>query len=480
MKSAPVKYDLVDSEAGNSAYVFDFDDTSGPWLLFLPSCMTVGFMTYVSAILGLLIGAIMSESSVQKTWVECFKATDSPTLDYSCWFKVIGFPGMIWIKALRCLVMPLMVAMMITLPEKLNEIGKIGMRLVILLFLTSFVASMEGLFWAFLLKPGEGLEYGNESMDLKGEKISELESFLKFFELFVPDNIIQTMYRTDILAIISVCTLYGFQICACPEELKRPILNMAKAILRSTLGVLSIVMWFTPIAMFSLISYNLAKTADFWNLIQLVGKYATCQLLGQFFHTFIFYFSFYFFSTGKNPFVYMWRIQDAPVAAIITSSSLATMPVTIRVNKEVGNSELLVQFTIPLGAGMNMDGTALGFPIMVLFTAQMYNVELSFAKQFLIALLSLMCSLGTAPIPNAGLVFLTMLFTAADIPREAQSLGYGLISTIEWMVDRIATAQNVTSDSFLCGILNHYYNGHSGCLSCFLKRFFSTEMESKL
>jgi len=232
-------------------------------------------------------------------------------------------------------------------------------------------------------------------------------------------------------------------------------------------------MWFTPIAMCSLIAYNLAMTDDLWSIFNALGKYVGCQLLGQFVHLTGFYFTFYFLATWKNPLKYFWCIKAAPITAIITSSSAATMPVTLRVNKEAKNDDALVQFCIPLGAGMNMDGTSLGFPIMVMFTAQMAkDFELSSAAQFRIAIMSMVCSLGTAPVPNAGLVFLTMLYTTADIPEASQSMGYALIASVDWLIDRVETAQNVTSDSFICGILSHYYKtDNSGCLHFFMKGF---------
>merc|ERR550534_3573211 len=306
--------------------------------------------------------------------------------------------------------------------------------------------------------------------------ISELESFLNIFDLFVPSNIVDAMNGGDILAIIAVFLVYGIEIQKCPERWRRPVININKAILRSTLALLVKVMWWTPIAMFSLISYNLATTDDLWTVFEALGKYVGCQLLGQFVHLTVFYFSFYFLATGKNPVVYFWAIKDAPITAFITSSSAATMPVTLRVNKEVKNDDALVKFCIPLGAGMNMDGTSLGFPIMVMFTAQMTaNFELSSARQFTIAILSMVCSMGAAPVPNAGLVFLTMLYSTAGIPLGAQGLGYALISAVDWLIDRVETAQNVTSDSFLCGILSHYSGeGNSGCLRFLLKDLSNT------
>jgi len=454
------------------------EDLTGPWCSCLPTFFSMGWATTVLAILGVAFGAATYEANVQNNWMKCYQSSDeSEKFDKSCWLELMIFPGNLWIRALKCLIVPLMTTMMLILPEKVNNIGKVGTRLLCMLVFTSFVAAMEGLIWASIFQPGEGVNLDG-SKDLATDKISEFESFLNIFELFIPSNIIEAMYGGDILAIIAVFLLYGIEIQKCPDVWKDPVLNVSKGILRATLALLVHVMWFTPIAMFSLISYNLATTEDLWNIFEALGKYVGCQLLGQFVHLTCFYFGFYYFATGKNPLKYFISIMSAPITALITSSSAATMPVTLRVNKEAGNNEDLVKFCIPLGAGMNMDGTSLGFPIMVMFTAQMADgFELSTATQFTIAILAMVCSLGTAPVPNAGLVFLTMLYGSAKIPDDTQKLGYALISAVDWLVDRVETAQNVTSDSFLCGILSHYYGTYNGgCLSMFMKDLQDVEV----
>jgi len=445
------------------------DDMSGPWLNCLPTCLSMGWMTALFAVLGMVVGFSMFEANVQENWMNCYASTSSTVYDKSCWLELAAFPGNLWIRALKCLVVPLMMSMMITIPERLSNIGQVGSRLLCLLVFTSFCAAMEGLTWAWIFSPGKGVDRETSQANLSNDKISELESFLNIVDLFVPSNIVDAMYGSDILAIIAVFLVYGIEIQKCPETWKRPVVDINKAILRATLNLLIKVMWWTPIAMFSLIAYNIATTEDLWEIFEALGKYVGCQLLGQFIHLTCFYFSFYFLATGKNPVRYFWSIKDAPITALITSSSAATMPVTLRVNKEAGNNVDLVKFCIPLGAGMNMDGTSLGFPIMVIFTAQLSNFELSSARQFTIAILSMVCSMGAAPVPNAGLVFLTMLYTTAAIPESAQGLGYALIFAVDWLIDRVETAQNVTSDSFLCGILSHYYaTANSGCLNFLL------------
>jgi len=450
----------------------EFDnDLSGPWCACCPGFFSMGWATTLLAFLGVAFGAATYEANVREKWVMCYSSTSEDKFDKSCWLELMAFPGNLWIRALKCLIVPLMATMMIILPEKVNNVGKVGIRLLCMLVFTSFVAAMEGLIWAWIFQPGKDVNIQLEEEDLAEDNISEFESILNIFELFIPSNIVKAMYGGDILAIITIFLLYGIQIQRCPTYWKDPVLSISKAILRSTLGLLFHVMWFTPIAMFSLICYNLATMKDLWNIFEALGKYVGCQLLGQFVHLTGFYFGFFFLATGRDPLRYFLSIKDAPITALITSSSAATMPVTLRVNKEAGNNEDLVKFCIPLGAGMNTDGTSLGFPIMVMFTAQMAEgFELSSSAQFTTAILAMVCSMGAAPVPNAGLVFLTMLYTSAGVPTKAQGLGYALISAVDWLIDRVETAQNVTSDSFLCGILTHYYGTNNvGCLSPFMK-----------
>jgi len=448
---------------------------TGPWLDCLPTCLSMGWMTTVFAILGFLFGATMYEANVQKNWLNCYADTRSTSHDKSCYLELMAFPGNLWIRVLKCLVVPLMMSMMITLPERLSSVGQVGSRLLCVLFFTSFCASMQGLVWSWIFSPGSGIDRQLEIEPLSDDKISELESLLNIIDLFVPSNIVASMAGDDIVAVIAVFLVYGIEIGKCPKTWKRPVVNISKAILRATLALLIKVMWWTPIAMFSLISYNLATTEDLWNIFEALGKYVACQLIGQFVHLTCFYFIFYYLATGKSPVRYFWAIKDAPITAFITSSSAATMPVTMRVNKEVRNNDALVELCIPLGAGMNMDGTSLGFPIMVMFTAQMANFEVSGGRQLTIAILSMACSMGTAPVPNSSLVFLTMLYSTAGIPDEAQGLGYALISAVDWLIDRVETAQNVTSDSFICGILSHYYGtSKPGCLSFIMRGLVET------
>merc|ERR1719433_740595 len=303
--------------------------------------------------------------------------------------------------------------------------------------------------------------------------VSELESFLNIGTKAVPVNIVEAMANLGVLGIITFFLTFGYFLeYDCPDEWKSPIINSARGFLRASLNVLMMLMWFMPIAMFSLLAYNMMKT-DLKYVANTVALYLTAQLVGQFIHLVGFYFLFFFLMTQRNPVRFYSNIFRAPFTAFLTSSSAATLPVTLQANKMERKDDYfakqVVEFVCPLGAALNMDGTSLGFPIAVLMTAQVgvaleqFNQDdISFGNQLLVALLAMVCSLGTAPIPNAGLVYLTMLFEAADIKDEQlQGMGIAIFMIVDWIVDRAETAQNVSCDSFISAIIAYspYFAG---------------------
>merc|ERR1719373_1224008 len=214
--------------------------------------------------------------------------------------------------------------------------------------------------------------------------------------------------------------------------------------------------------MFSLVASNLAKIDNktYTSVLEGIGMYVVTETVGQLVPMFVFYPIFGYLTTiGKNNggffggWKYFYKVFQAPLTAFATSSSAATMPVTLAVckDKDRGNiSGQSADFTVPLGAAINMDGTGLGFPVMVCFVAQAYNQDLGFGQMLLVAIIAVVCSIGTAPIPNAGIVYITMLMAATNDPLlahdEVIGTGMTLIIIMDWFVDRVETAQNVWSD----------------------------------
>merc|ERR1712129_464071 len=213
------------------------------------------------------------------------------------------------------------------------------------------------------------------------------------------------------------------------------------------------VIWFTPIGMGSLVCVKLATTENLADLLSALGIYLLTVIIGHTIHVFGLYPTIFWLTTRGNGWKWFAKIWQAPWLALATSSSAATLPRSLQVARDAGVRQQSYQFILPLGAAINMDGTALGFPIMIALIAQLNEVSLDVGTVFTIMVLSVVISVGTAPIPNAGMVYLTMLFEAAGMGEYAGE-GIATIFVLDWIVDRIETAVNVTSDQFVCKIID--------------------------
>lgn len=396
--------------------------------------------------------------------------------------------------AIKLCITPLIAPLMFLFPSKINALGTLGQQVAVLLVFTSSVAALEGLTWVHIFNPGAAVSsdsaagaQSTAAAKTASASVSEVDVLLAIPKKFVPKNFVGSMSSSDVIGMVMFFLTWGYHFEKCPTEWKMPAYNAAKAFLRATINILCLVMWATPFAMFSFISYNLMAIDDIGDIMKTVGAYVACQLTAQFFHMFGFYCIFYYLMTGSNPLVFLNRIKMAPYTAFLLSSSAGTLPVTLAANKaekavDDTIGQKVVEFVVSLGATINMDGTSCGFPVMVLWVDQMgrqmsddncggtipltdaacqfYTPGMNFGDMLMVCLLAMMSSIGTAPIPNAGLVYVVMLMEAGGIVNpELQSFGLGLIYMFDWLVDRVETAQNVTSDSFISKILAHHAAG---------------------
>eukprot|EP01084_Bolivina_argentea_P139351 245164_1 len=382
--------------------------------------------------------------------------TVEPTLSDE-WEKIIAFPGTLWVNALKLLVLPLIILMMVVLPSRVDEIGWIGKRAVPLYLFTSTCAAIQGTIWAWIIQPGAHGEKPEDldPKDISGD-ISELDAFLNIFTVnMVPKNIVKAMSDLTILGVILFFLTIGIL-------LRRPsvkpierdtVLHFSRAVLRCCMMAVVWVIWFTPIGMGSLVCIKIASTENLLDLLSALGLYLLTVIIGHSIHVFGFYPAVFYATTRGNGWAWFVKIYEAPMIAFATSSSAATLPTSLPVAATAGVRKKVYQFILPLGAAINMDGTALGFPIMVALIAQLNNVELQFGQVIVVLLLSVVVSVGTAPIPNAGMVYITMLFEAAGIGHLAGE-GLATLFVLDWFVDRVETAVNVTSDQFVAKILD--------------------------
>jgi len=285
--------------------------------------------------------------------------------------------------------------------------------------------------------------------------VSEVEAFTGIFFSAVPSNIVTAMSNLTMLGIIVFFLSIGIL-------LRRPsvkqverdtVLNFSKAILRCCMMAIIWLVWFTPVGMMSLVMHKLATTSDLLGLLEALGWYVLSVLIGHGIHVFGVYPAIFWATTRGNGWKWFAKIWRAPLLAFATSSSAATLPRSLQVADQAGVRKSIYSFILPLGAAINMDGTALGFPIMIGLIAQLNDVALDFGTIIVVLLLSVLVSVGTAPIPNAGMVYLTMIFDAAGL-SDYLAEGLAVLFVLDWFVDRIETSVNVTSDQFVAKIID--------------------------
>lgn len=209
----------------------------------------------------------------------------------------------------------------------------------------------------------------------------------------------------------------------------------------------------TPFAVWSLIASAMGKQDNAANAFRNVGYLVAAIITGQIVHAFVLWIVIFYLWTKWNPFTYLKNIIPAQTMAFACSSSAATIPVTLQCVHNTGRvPEAITRFVVPLGATINMDGTALGYPVTCIWLAILNGITPTPASYVILVIISTIGSIGTAPIPSAGLVLIitayNSVFNTTGVPD-----GFGYVIAIDWLMDRLETALNVTGDSIVAGIV---------------------------
>jgi len=219
------------------------------------------------------------------------------------------------------------------------------------------------------------------------------------------------------------------------------------------------IIWWTPLGIFSLVISTVLHEEDFWGLLQSLGEFVGATTVGILLHLLFFYPIVYAVNTKKNPYLMLPKMIQPMLTAFATSSSAATLPVTIKTAEANGVHKDISKFMIPLGATINMDGTAIYFPIAVIYLANTMGVAVTAGNKIAISIVSAMVSIGAAPIPNAGLVYLILIMDSVGLPVTGS---ISFVLSIDWLLDRMQTACNVTGDGFGALILEDYRKRDGG------------------
>ena len=354
-------------------------------------------------------------------------------------FEVVG---KLFVNSLKMLVVPLVfcsITVGITSLGNLSLMGRVGLKAIIIYLLTTAFAITLALIFAIAIEPGQGYEI-DSSIQFSAKEAPSLSSVLTSI---VPSNPILAMADGEMLQIILFAIILGIAITITgskAESFKKGIISLNEIMM----SMVTIIMKFAPLGVFCLIAKTFA-TQGIDMIIPLASYFFTVTIV-LILHVLLTYSAFLKLIGKVSPFLFLKKMRTAIVFAFSTASSNATIPVTLNtVEKRLGVDKSVASFTVPLGATINMDGTAIMQGVATVFIASVYMVDLTIGDYLTVVLTATLASIGTAGVPGVGLIMLTMVLTQVGLPVE----GVALIIGIDRLLDMMRTAVNITGDSMV-------------------------------
>ncbi|HCL07409.1 MAG TPA: dicarboxylate/amino acid:cation symporter [Flavobacteriaceae bacterium] len=402
-------------------------------------------------LIGMLLGVIFGFLMLQIEWGAAFIAA---------WIKPLGT---IFVKLLKLIAVPLILASLIKGISDLKDISKfasIGLKTIVIYVLTTVVAISIGLTLVNIFNPGDGVSdatiskltatYANNS-SVQG-KIAEAgrqqdSGPLDFVVDMVPENAFSALSNNKLmLQVIFLSIFLGISLLLIGEKRAKPLKDVFDSLNDVVLKMVDLIMLTAPYAVFALLANVVVSSGD-PELLYALLFYASV-VVGGLLLMVCFYLLVLAFVVKKNPFWFLKQISPAQLLAFSTSSSAATLPVTMeRVEEHVGVDKEVSSFVLPVGATINMDGTSLYQAVAAVFIAQALNFDLTFADQLMIVLTALLASIGSAAVPGAGMVMLVIVLESVGFPADKLAIGLALIFAVDRPLDMCRTVINVTGDA---------------------------------
>lgn len=366
---------------------------------------------------------------------------------------VLGFGGELFLRALRMLVMPLIAASIITGIASVGEtrqLGRLGARTAGYYLVSTLVAVLIGLCWVGVLRPGviDGAPARERiGLSVDTERVTEQvggrsgSDVVEVFLRMIPENVLRDAVEDQMLGVITFSLLFGFFMTRISEGPRRALTEFWQGVYEVMLKLTDWVLLFAPVGVFALVGRVAITTG--WGAARPLATFFVCVLLALGTHLLV-VLPLVLRTLGRvGPLAFFRIMAPALLMAFSTASSSGTLPLTLERVQMAGVSRRVSSFTLPLGATVNMDGTALYECVAAVFIAQAYGVELGFAEQFVIVSMAVVTSIGVAGIPAASLVAITLILSTIGLPLE----GIGLILAVDRVLDMCRTAVNVFSDS---------------------------------
>ena len=402
-------------------------------------------------IIGLVLGTIYGIASAINGWSDFTSNFISPF-------------GTIFLNLLKLIAVPLVVSSLITGVASLSDtrkLSRIGWKTIALYISTTAVAVSIGLILVNVLEPGAGIpedfqeSLSQEYVDKAASKQDLASSVqnnrgpLQPLVDMVPSNMFSAASNnSNMLQIVFISIIFGIALIGIDRKFSQPVLAFLEGINQMIIKLVEMIMYFAPYGVFALIAKTISSVSgdvsQIGSILSALLFYMGVVILGLFIHMSLTYLTILKMFTNMDLKHFFKSMAPVQLLAFSTSSSGATLPVTMkRCEKDLGVSEEISSFVLPLGATINMDGTALYQGVAAVFIAQAIGMDLTFADQFTIVATAVLASIGTAAVPGAGIIMLVIILEAINVPSQ----GIALILGVDRILDMIRTATNVTGDA---------------------------------
>ncbi|XP_058231618.1 solute carrier family 1 member 3a isoform X1 [Hemibagrus wyckioides] len=409
--------------------------------------------------------------------------------------KYFSFPGELLMRMLQMLVLPLLVSSLITGMAALDSraSGRMGIRAVVYYTTTTVIAVFIGIVMVIIIQPGRGGAKPQTLTQQNLEEVNTADAFLDLIRNMFPPNLVQACtqqfktqtgkrmvtvrvmvnstvngssegqdlsYEEDIpvlgtvnsinaLGLVVFSMSFGLIIGSMKEQ-GQPLRDFFDCLNDAIMRLVAIIMWYAPVGILFLIAGKILEMEDLSAMGGALGLYTITVIVGLLIHAVLVLPTIYFLVTRKNPFVFIGGLLQALITALGTSSSSATLPITFKCLEENnGLDKRVTRFVLPVGATINMDGTALYEALAAIFIAQVNNMDLNFGQILTVSITATAASIGAAGIPQAGLVTMVIVLTSVGLPTDDITL----IIAVDWFLDRLRTTTNVLGDSIGAGVV---------------------------
>ena len=390
---------------------------------------------FIGLISGIIVGALL------------YPMKENPIVSKYIVSGLFEFLGQGFLRLVKMIIVPLVFASLVTGTAAMNDVkklGRIGIKTLAFFMGTTAIGIIAAIVGANILKPGAGIVLENVQ---KAQYVAkETDSFVKVLLNIIPTNPIEALVKGEMLQVIFFAVMTGFVITILGEKAKR-LQGIFEEVNSLMLKMVSLIMELAPLGIFGLIGKTFITLG--WAAMKPLASFIIVTYILLLFHGLVVYQILLRIYAKESPIAFLKKILGPMTLAFSTSSSAACIPLSLKTLKEEFNVEEKVSsFTIPLGATINMDGTAIMQGVATVFIAQLYNINLTTNDYFMVVLTAVLASIGTAGVPGVGTIMLSMVLSQVGLPLE----GIGMILAVDRIVDMGRTTVNITGD-LVCSVI---------------------------